>query len=525
MTWHLYPLYILITLISCTSALFIAIKAWQRRHIPGALPTVILMVGICFWSMCACLEDSVAELAGKLFFYNAEFVCFTAVPLIWVSMLLDYLGYRRLLSRRNVIIAAILPCICILLCWTNDSHHFIFSQRWIEHEAGIPYLEVTYNLGFWIYVIYSYVLVSIGMILCLLGALSSVKIYRQQAIVLLLGGVVPIIASIFDITYSIWPAWNITPQAFLVTGGLMILGMYKWRLWDLAPVAYQAMIQKMIDGIVVIDLSRRIVEINPVGCGQLGVSPTDLIGQPIEAITAIFPEITARHLSDNDVQIICEVPEPHPTAYDVRITPLFTAPAHSSGWLVVLRDITERRQLEQQLFSLAYFDALTGLPNRVLLRDRLEQVITRNRRNGSCAGVIFIDLDRFKEINDTHGHSIGDAVLQQAGQRLKDTLRASDTVARFGGDEFVLILPDIQFPAMLVETAQRILTVFQQPFHIFELSFELTPSMGLTMTPADGETVDDLLRNADIAMYRAKSAGGAGFAFYADLLAVNETLN
>ena len=520
MAWHFYPLSCIITFLGCAIAAFVAVKAWRSRPAPGAQPTAMLMLAIFLWTLFAGLEDASAALSIKLLFYDAMFVCIAAVPIIWLIMLLDYLGHRRLLKWRNIVLVSIVPYISIMLCWTNASHHLMFTQCWIEMEAGIPYLQLVYNIGFWIFIAYSYLLVFLGLIMCLLVALSSAKLYRQQAILLLIAGLVPLIVSVFDFSYLVLPEWNLTPTGFLFTGGALIWGMHRWRLLDLTPVAYQAMIQKMIDGIFVVDANQRITDINPAGCTMLGMNSGALIGQPITVIASKLPGLSSAQFGQRDEQFVSEVPEAAPTAYDVRVTPLMTSPQNSVGWLVVLRDITERRQLEQQLHALAYYDALTGLPNRVLLRDRLEHTIASNRRHAGSAGVIFIDLDRFKEINDTFGHPVGDAVLQQAGQRLKNTLRSCDTVARFGGDEFVLIVTDTPTPAKLVDTSQRIMDAFNAPFLVQEHAFQLTPSLGLTMTPADGDTVDDLLRNADIAMYRAKSAGGAGHAFYADTVLV-----
>ena len=214
------------------------------------------------------------------------------------------------------------------------------------------------------------------------------------------------------------------------------------------------------------------------------------------------------------MHLVSELSESIPYIYEIQITPLRKSRGRCLGWLVVIRDISERKQLELQLQSLAYYDALTGLPNRVLAHDRLEQALARGHRTQSCTGVVFLDLDHFKEINDALGHYVGDEMLRSVAQRLKTTVRESDTVARFGGDEFVLILPDIPDRNIFAQIVQRILEEFAVPFELRDRAFPISLSLGLTLACEDGDNVDLLLKQADIAMYQAKLAGGGRFAFY-----------
>jgi diguanylate cyclase (GGDEF)-like protein/PAS domain S-box-containing protein len=178
------------------------------------------------------------------------------------------------------------------------------------------------------------------------------------------------------------------------------------------------------------------------------------------------------------------------------------------------QEIAERRQAEEQVRHLANHDPLTDLPNRRLLEDRLAQAIASARRNASQVAVLFIDLDRFKPINDTHGHRIGDLMLQAIAKRLRGLLREVDTVARVGGDEFVVVLPDIHTRDAARETAQRILDAMVQPYAIEGHSLGVTPSMGVALYPHDAMDVGELIDRADDAMYAAKEAGRENFQFY-----------
>lgn len=181
-----------------------------------------------------------------------------------------------------------------------------------------------------------------------------------------------------------------------------------------------------------------------------------------------------------------------------------------------LHDITQRKQLEQEVEQLAFYDPLTQLPNRRLFNDRLTETLVRARRAQTCAALIFIDLDKFKPINDQHGHEAGDWVLQTVAQRIKRCLRASDTASRVGGDEFLVILPDIQSSADALAVAEKIRVALAQPFVTpSQLSLSASSSIGISIYPDHAHTEQDLLRLGDRAMYLAKGEGGNRVVMYA----------
>jgi len=198
----------------------------------------------------------------------------------------------------------------------------------------------------------------------------------------------------------------------------------------------------------------------------------------------------------------------------VSISPIKTADGTVTHFLAVKEDITLRKEYEKRLIQQANFDEVTGLPNRVLALDRLEQALARGLRQNHKVGLLFIDLDRFKYVNDTLGHHTGDRILKEAGARIRGCLRAADTVARLGGDEFTVIVPDLQSGIDVEPVAQKILEAFGQPFYLGRREIFLTPSIGITIWPDDGRLPDELMRNADTAMYRAKEMGRNNFRFF-----------
>ncbi len=191
------------------------------------------------------------------------------------------------------------------------------------------------------------------------------------------------------------------------------------------------------------------------------------------------------------------------------------------GTYGVARDITERKRAEEKISFQAFHDLLTQLPNRVLFRDRLELALVHARRRNGMVGVMFIDLDRFKLVNDTYGHAEGDQLLIGFAQRLKDCLRAGDTLSRLGGDEFTVLLPEISHLQDAAGVAEKIIDELRQPFKLGGKDFLATVSLGISTFPHDGDTVEKLVSHADLAMYQVKTRGKNGYGFYTEKLSEN----
>jgi len=180
----------------------------------------------------------------------------------------------------------------------------------------------------------------------------------------------------------------------------------------------------------------------------------------------------------------------------------------------IAEDITVRKESEERLLFLAHYDSLSGLPNRILFYDRLQQSLALARRRQYCVAVIFLDLDHFKLVNDTAGHAAGDRLLQQVSQRLKEAVRSADTVGRFGGDEFALMLCELDGPKAAEMVAQKLMHVLNKPFELNGREVFVTASAGISLFPLDGDDPDTLIKHADTAMYRAKEAGRTNYQFF-----------
>ena len=202
-------------------------------------------------------------------------------------------------------------------------------------------------------------------------------------------------------------------------------------------------------------------------------------------------------------------------AIDFSLKPIFDEQNQVYAMIAEGRDITERIQTQERLRFMAQHDALTGLPNRLLLLDRLKQALARAHWRKRLVAVMFVDLDRFKNINDSLGHDAGDRLLQQLGERFRHCVRDGDTVARFGGDEFVILLDDIASESDITAIAQKVLEALQPSFAVDKQSLYISASIGISLFPNDGDDSSTLLKHADMAMYRAKEAGKNTYQFFA----------
>lgn len=204
----------------------------------------------------------------------------------------------------------------------------------------------------------------------------------------------------------------------------------------------------------------------------------------------------------------------HDRHYSIAGAPIYNDQGKIHRIILLYSDITDRKQAELEIHQLAYYDTLTKLPNRALLQDRLDQLIGQACRDHSRVAVLFLDLDRFKNVNDTLGHAAGDQLLHEAAQRLTALMRGSDTVSRLGGDEFVILLPGIRHEEYVADIATKILETLARPVVLADQEVTCSGSIGVAIYPSDGVNSDTLLKHADLAMYQAKEQGRNGFRFF-----------
>ncbi len=283
---------------------------------------------------------------------------------------------------------------------------------------------------------------------------------------------------------------------------------------------YHVVMEAAGDAIILAESDGRIIEANRRALDQLGYSREELLRMPA---SSLFPknqqsETLARYVKilvtgktvDSNVTILRKDQRTFPAdAVESRVD---LQGRHLI--LSIFRDVSERKAAEERIHYLAFHDALTGLPNRTLLIDRIEQAIREAQRRDSLVGILFLDLDNFKNVNDTLGHDFGDELLQSAAMRIRGTLRTEDTLARLGGDEFIVLITDPKSPADVAVVSQKIIDAMSVPFVIAGHTFHITCSIGISVFPRDGKDSGVLLRTADEALYEVKKEGRNRAAFH-----------
>ena len=285
-----------------------------------------------------------------------------------------------------------------------------------------------------------------------------------------------------------------------------------------AQQRYASLFEQNPDGVFSLNAQNRIISANQAFQRLFGYSPDEVVGGSFMPLIAVADrELVMEHLKlvaqgkPRDFSVTLVNRNGEQLAVSITALPMMIGGA-VDGIYGIAKDITERKRAEEALEHQALHDALTGLPNRTLLHDRLERLIIAHQRNERGMALIVMDLDRFKDVNYTLGHQAGDALLQQVSARLEATLRTSDTVARLGGDEFAILLPNVRIQGG-IGVAQKILRAMEQPFTVGGQEITVAASLGITACPDHGDDSATLMRRADVAMYVAKRNNG-GYAVY-----------
>ena len=284
----------------------------------------------------------------------------------------------------------------------------------------------------------------------------------------------------------------------------------------------RSIINHAIEGIITIDTNGIIGYINPSAEQIFGYASSEIIGNNI---SMLIPELCHGDYTGLDInsifieknyEIIGYQKDNSTLPIELTISKFYVG--EKCFFTIMLRDITERKRYEETIKYQAFYDSLTTLPNRLLLKDRIALEISHSKHTSQRLAIMYLDLDRFKLINDTLGHDIGDRLLKEVAKRLKSCVNETDTVARLGGDEFVILLPGITREENIGNIANKILEAIREPLLIDSHELYISVSIGVTIYPNDGEDDETLLTNADVAMYRAKEKGKNNFQLYTPAL-------
>ena len=469
-----------------------AFTAWQRRSAPGAAALALFMLGNAVWAFTYAVRWCFAERAVQYFWLDATYLGVVAGPFCMIVFALQFTHRSHLLVRRNLILLAIEPFLILALLWTDSLHGLFY--------AGIRSTGRIYAGGpsFWINVIYSYAIYLLVAGFFAREYARATNFYRHQIGTILLGMLLPWVGNLITFAgLSPFKDLDITPFIFILSGLIFDYGLFHYHLMDIVPVAHDKLIESLPDGVLVLDAHKRIVDINPAARGMTGLS-LKAIGKPAESTLANWLNMQDVYSTTTEIQIEVRVSRAPLCDIEVRVMPMFDKRQNPSGWLILLRDITERIQMEDKLKQLSIRDTLTGLYNRTYFESELAHL---EQERHFPVSLILLDVDDMKAVNDQRGHAAGDEILKRVALVLNTAFRAEDVITRIGGDEFVVILPNTTSAA--ADAILRRLRLALQAHNATQADIALNMSMGISTADAS-VSLAEAFKFADADMYREK---------------------
>jgi diguanylate cyclase (GGDEF)-like protein/PAS domain S-box-containing protein len=505
MTWQFTPysfLYFTTTLIASVTAWL----AWQRRSVTGASVMALMMLMGAEYAFCVGMEETLVGQDAKVLWTKLEYIGYTTVPVLLFIFTLIYTQQNELWQKLGSTIPWIPVAVILMLAWTNESHHLIWSG-FLPGPPGSNMLIYLRGAAWYWVIAYVFLVALAAWFMLLQTAFRWKSLYRRQAIWLSASTSLPIMTGILYLfSPKTLPILKLTPLSFAITGCLITWNLIRNKLFDLVPVAYQAVFEYVGEGILFIDAKGRITEINPTAQALLGVTRS-AIGAPAQSLL-IGEALAELEAEGSSLETIIDH-EP-PVILELRRYPLIgqaqdgKEAGRACGWLVIMLNITARKQAEEKLRDLSLVDELTRLYNRrgfITLATQQMKIADRLKRSLT---LIFADMDKLKEINDTFGHKEGDRALIDTAAIMKSIFRASDIVARLGGDEFVGLALDSS-----ETTGDAIKNRFMENLNAHNLQeirpYRLSITMGMARyDPEKPCSLDDLIEQADKSMYEHK---------------------
>jgi len=522
MTWQYLYLFVIFSSAAITS--WIAVYAWRHRDKTGTLMFAGMMLAVSEWLFTSGMVSTSQTPAQAFFWVNPRYFGLTAMLAFFITFVIQYTGHGKWLTRPRFALIFSVPIITQIIIETNPRHHWFLAAVEFSPDGILMGLDaVRYGSLFWIHTVYSYLLVLVGIGLVVRISIRRFPIYREQAVFMVLGVLPPLLTSVTD-AFLLIPGLKhpLAPLGFGFMGMSFAYAMFRHRMLDIVPVARDLVIESMSDAMIVLDPRANVVDINPSAQRYLKLDPSEIIGKPIEQVFYPWKEHVRHYQGQMFAQSEITINlAGQNRCFDMRISPLIDHRQHPNGRIIILRDITQRKQtenqlqetlstvkaLQEQLYEQTIRDPLTNLYNRRLFDEIMDREMERAARIGYPVSIVMMDIDSFKVINDTFGHKAGDLMLKHLASILEEHTRASDYVFRYGGEEFLVILPAAH-PRDAYQCAERWRQALQSTVVNYggeEIS--VTMSVGIAGVLPGGETPEEVLSAADNAMYRAKVNG------------------
>ena len=523
--YHPYALILSISSIITLAASVIAF----RRPAPGARTLGTLLLTLTVWSAADALQWVQTDLRTKIILLDIMMSGIAFAPVLFLLFTVKFTQSDWTIRRRHLILLLVIPVLTLLLAWTNELHHIVFSNVGVVQHDGIVLIVLERAPWFFVATVFSYIMIFAGFLFLFQGFMRSSPLFRNQYMLLLFGCFIPLFLSLYSqYRFSSLNELDLAPLSFGVTGIMFLVAILRTGFMDLIPVARSRLIENMRDGVLVLDSQNRVVDFNPAMKEFLGNIQPTFLGKHVSEVLGEWFEDTKSLIDELELQTEVRIPNDPSRYLDLQMTPLYDRYQRLNGRLIVFRDVTDRKDVERklrqanrrlgsqlieigmlqsQLREQAIRDPLTNLFNRRYLEETLDRELARAGRETYPVCVIMIDIDHFKQVNDTYGHEAGDSVLKALAGMLLQHTRRGDFACRLGGEEFIIVMPNINLDVAMdrAEKLQKSLRAMRVSYGQYNLS--ATYSMGIAAFPANAGNRDAILRAVDLAMYAAKNAG------------------
>ncbi|HTK96570.1 MAG TPA: diguanylate cyclase [Pseudomonadales bacterium] len=475
----------------------------RSPSVPGVTALLGLSACVMVWSAGQLFGTLTTTAELKMLGMHLQSPGFFYLCVCWYWFALSYARRQRRVSVTTLVAISIVPTISLALALTNEWHELVWrAPHTIVHSGYVGWVA---EVGPWLMFneIYAYLLLFAGTVI--LGfELSSSKRYRKALVAVITA---PVITSALNVlSLSGWypvPGFDLTPLGFALSALLMNDSVLRFGLLEVTPAIRNRVVEQLMDGVVVIRRDGRIIDLNPAAAATFGMPIEAALNQPAMDFiqTPLLPGLLVGLFSNAEITVGSR-------SFHVLATPLSNDAERPQEMALVFRDITELTKIKQEMERLAHTDFLTGLYNRRFFMQRLGEETERVKRGHQPMSVLLLDMDSFKTVNDTHGHDVGDRVLQVIASVTQEVKRISDVSARIGGEEFAMLLPDTDRDGA-IKLAQRLRRTINEQIIADAKGgpITVTASIGVaTMSHAD-HGIDHILTHADRALYRAKDAG------------------
>jgi len=481
----------------------------ERTRLPGVQALQALAVLVVFWSGCLLAESAFQDISHRVLAMKLGYTALLLMPVTWIAFAICYTQRQMHLSRLSLNALCFVPVISVSLAVTNQWHHLIWRDSAPLHSIGFATLAKSFGPWYMVQFVVSAVMVTVATTI-LAYALAQTTQRAKPVLTVVLAPVLVSGASLFSMSpYNPQPGVDFTSLGFAAAALLVDRGLLRYGALETIPLLRDRVLEKLIEGVVVVNQAGQIIDINSAALTLLGAGRSQLSNARLEAFLDGFALDELMRPGRESLEVTLSG-----RTYDVTGSVLDISDPESHI-VLVFRDVTTRRETERalrnaqhQLERLAHTDPLTGLHNRRYFMLRLREEIERSSRHDKCLSVLLFDLDHFKQVNDRYGHEAGDQVLQAVAIAAAKITRVSDVVARIGGEEFALLLPETHREGAMNLAGRLRGAVAAAKIRTAEgRSVSVTASVGVATVHRVPKEPREVLKLADDALYQAKRAG------------------